>query len=182
MPPPMIIAAVVAADSSTCDAPVARVAATLRAEGRKVRGLVQVRERGDDCDGLSLVDIETGTRYPITQNLGPGSHSCALDPALVAVAGNVIQHVVGGDADLVVFNRFGGLEASGGGLRAEMATLMTAGTPVLVIVSGRNLAAWRHFTAGLADELPPDDQQLLDWCRRAIAAHTTPTPTQTERP
>ena len=72
-------------------------------------------------------------------------------------------------ADLAVFNRFGALEAEGGGLAAEMLELMSRGQPVLVIVGERHLDAWRNFTGGLASELPATTDALNRWFREIAA-------------
>ena len=67
-----------------------------------------------------LIDLENEQRYPITQDLGPGSAACALDPGLMADAAQVMRRIADEGADLAIFNRFGALEAEGGGLAAEM--------------------------------------------------------------
>ena len=66
-------------------------------------------------------------------------------------------------ADLVIFNRFGGLESKGGGFCAEMLTVMSLGIPVLAIVPANLLTEWRTFSGNYAVELEPDITQLKRW-------------------
>lgn len=157
------VAAVVSAYSREADATVAEFAAGLRARGIDVRGLVQVYEDCENGCQITLVDLASGKRYPITQDLGSGSDACRLDTSLLADATAVMREALQDDCALVIFNRFGSLEAAGQGFSAEMLALMTNGIPVLAIVSDRYLAPWREFTGGLAVELPPDIEALQGW-------------------
>lgn len=163
MPATPAIAALIATAAGECDDTVRKIAETLRCRGFRVRGLIQSREERAGCGGLALIDLDDGTRYPITQWLGTGAQSCALDPERLAAASPVMQRITRDGADLAVFNRFGAQEASGEGFRDEMLALMAAGIPVLAIVPGKHLAAWRHFTGGMATELPPDHDRVLAW-------------------
>lgn len=157
------IAAIVTRSSGEANHLIADFAARQRAAGRRIRGLLQELYNCDTGCQIALVDLDDGTRYPITQDLGSGSTSCGLDPARIAEAGVVMRRIVAEGADLAVFNRFSGLEAEGGGFAAEMLALMSQGQPVLTIVPEKHLADWRHFTGGLACELPPDATALETW-------------------
>ncbi len=145
----------------------------LRQQGHRVRGLLQEMCPDEAGCKFSLVDIESGARYPISQNLGSQSTACVLDPAGIAEASGVMRRIADEGAELAIFNRFSGLEADGDGFAAEMLDLMSAGIPVLTIVNSRHLAAWRHFTGGLAVELPTDQPALARW----FAALPTALPT-----
>ncbi len=57
------------------------------------------------------------------------------------------------------------MEAAGDGLAAEMLALMSGDIPVLTVVQQKHLAAWRHFTGGLAAELPAERPALDGWFR-----------------
>lgn len=157
------IAALVASAGQAPDPLVRDFVGTLKADGIRVRGLLQQLCEGDAGCKFSLVDIDTGRRYPISQNLGSASMSCMLDPGGLADATAVMRTIAAEGADLVIFNRFSGLEAEGEGFAAEMLDLMSRDLPVLTIVRDIHLAAWRRFTGGLACELPADAGALRDW-------------------
>lgn len=160
---PLAIAAIVPQPGLRADAILGDFVALLRARGLRVRGLIQ--EACPESWGckFSLVDLETGQRYPISQNLGSQSTACSLDAAGIANATQVMRRIAEEGADLAVFNRFSGLEAAGEGFAAEMLDIMSMGIPVITIVQPANLPAWRHFTGGLACELPAVPEILKQW-------------------
>ena len=160
---PPVIAAIVTRASGEANRLIADFAVRHQAAGWRIRGLIQEQPACDDGCRIFVVDLDDGTRYPITQDLGPGAESCGLDPSLIAEASGVMRRIESEGADLAVFNRFGGLEAEGGGFAAEMLSLMAGGIPVLAIVPDRHLAQWREFTGGLSAELPPSATALDAW-------------------
>lgn len=133
--------------------------------GFSVGGVVQ-RNIGnvDECDHtMLLVDVASGATYDITQRLGAGSDACRVNPAEVAAAGSAVRDGLARGVDLIVVNKFAGLEAAGEGLSDELLTAMAAGVPVLTAVSGRFLNEWHAFTGGMADLLSPDPAALWRW-------------------
>ena len=162
-PETLPIAAVVADDPRAADAAVRLLLQRLHLAGRRVSGLLQEAEGEDWQCQVWLQEIGGGRRYLITQNLGAGSASCRLDVSRLAEAGEVVRELNAGAVDLVVFNRFAGLEAKGQGFAAEMLALMAAGQPVLVIVPGKFQSAWRTFSGSSGVELPADADALHAW-------------------
>lgn len=133
--------------------------------GVKVRGLVQEtkREAGRKV-AMELVEIDTGQRFSIKQNLG-ASASCQIDTQGVAEATRVLRQALAERPDLVVVNKFGHLESEGQGLAQEMLALMAEGVPVLTTLAPDCLDAWETLTGGLAVVLPADEQALMAWWR-----------------
>jgi hypothetical protein len=162
------------------DALMAALARAWQDEGVRVRGLTMVWERGDDscASPMELVDVHTADRYLVSQPLGTGALGCRADPQGFARAGGVLRRALGEAPDLVVCNRFGGLEAEGEGLRAELLALMSAGVPLLTIVSGRYRAAWDEFTGG-APVLPATAEAARAWW---VAVRPTPGTTDSAAP
>ncbi|HLU20281.1 MAG TPA: DUF2478 domain-containing protein [Pusillimonas sp.] len=162
--PNPVAAAVIHNGKGHADAPLLEFIHRLRAAGRVVRGLApgpQVDR--SDCTTRTLCDIEHGTLYPISQNLGKESQACCLDTSALIQAGQVLRRALNSGADLVIVNRFGILEADGEGFSAEMLELMSGGVPMLTVVSPPYLQAWRTFTGGVAAELPPDAEAMWQW-------------------
>ena len=159
------IAAVVPNGAADIDALISAFAHDLIAQGWRVCGLVQeFLADGPNCE-VTLVDIAAGTRYGISQRLGSQSTACRLDPGALAEASVVMRRIADENADLAIFNRFAAMEAAGDGLAAEMLALMSNDIPVLTVVQQKHLAAWRHFTGGLAAELPAERSALEGWFR-----------------
>lgn len=146
------------------DALMARLVREWSAAGVRVRGLTMEWDRGEDscASPMELVDVHTADRYLVSQSLGREAQGCRADPQGFARAGDVLRRALSEAPDLVVCNRFGGLEAEGEGLRAELLDLMSAGVPLLTIVSGRYRAAWDEFTGG-APVLPATAEAARAW-------------------
>lgn len=157
-------AAVLDDGSLDVDTLLAECAARQRRAGRRVRGLVMTWPDGgrDSCGAMVLVDLDTHEQYLVSQALGPASAACRADPQGFARASEVLRRAGGEAPDLVVCNRFGGMEANGEGFRAELLDLMAADIPLLTIVSPRYAGAWAEFTGGAA-LLPARREAIEDW-------------------
>lgn len=165
---PATVAAIVHPDHvSGADALLAAFAQSLALGGWRVGGVVH--ERRTDAQGrkgMFLTDVTTGRAFCISQDLGPQSQACCIDPAGVAQASAVLRQAVQDGVDLAVVNRFGALEAQGGGFVAEMLALVEAGIPFVTAVAHKHLAAWQHFTGGESALLLPDLPSLHGWSAR----------------
>ena len=142
-----------------------RFTGELARRGFRVGGVVQRNYgSGDDCaDQMELVDVFTGRSFGISQNLGRESRACRVDPSGVADASQAIRRAVEQRADLIVVNKFAGLEAHGEGLSDEMLAAISEGIPLLTSVGSRFLNEWQTFTGGYADLLSPDIEALWRW-------------------
>ena len=164
-----LAAAVVDAGGVDVDALLAAIARDCQGRGRRVRGLLMTRAGSEGCAGdMVLVDIDSGERYLVSQPLGTGSTSCRADPQGFARASLVLREALDQSPDLVVCNRFGGLEAEGGGFSAELLALMAHGVPLLTAVAQRNREAWQRFSGG-APLLPADAVAVGAWVEKVLA-------------
>ena len=171
---PALRAAAVLADGATnLDTLLAEVVQRLKQAGRQVRGLLMTYPDGDtDCSGaMVMVDVHTGAEYLVSQPLGAGSTGCRADPQGFARASQVLRRAADEQPELVVVNRFGGLEAEGGGMRAELLDLMAREVPLLTAVSPRFSAAWQQFTGG-ATLLPADADAVERWVGQVLPEPT----------
>lgn len=137
------------------------------AAGVRVQGLVQeTRREAGEKTAMELVEIDTGRRFSIKQNLGR-SASCQVDTQGVAEASQTLRRALEQRAQLAVVNKFSHLEAQGQGLSAEMLALMAEGIPLLTTVSPDYLAAWNAFTGGMAVVLEANEPALNGWWTRS---------------
>lgn len=129
---------------------------------------------------MQLLDVRSPQLFEISQDLGPATAGCRLDPAGVVDASSVLRQAHADGVDVVVTNRFGRLEAEGSGFVAEIAALAEAGIPVLTIVAPQYLSAWRALTGELGQDLPlPQSVQALNaWLYRLQAAPKKQDPAQ----
>ncbi len=149
------------------DAVLTEVVITLRHEGAQVAGLLQrfgdLLPNGERS--LWLQNTASGALRRIDQPRGSGATGCGLDTDALARAACDLRRVAESGADLVVVNRFGGSEARGRGMRAEIAEVMAAGIPLLVAVPADLLDAWADFIGAPAMLLPPHAHAILSWFR-----------------
>lgn len=152
------------------DALVAQCCARLQRQGWRVAGLLQERapRPGGGKPAMLLHDLGSGTRICISQDLGPHSHACSLNPAALAQASAVLRQALHEGADVVLTNRFGEQEACGAGFVAELVALAQAGVAVLTVAAQRHAPAWRHFTGGVGLELAPTPAALDGWCAQLL--------------
>lgn len=146
------------------------VVARLRRSGLRLGGVIQHNdaECDDRCMAMSLEDLASGARFPISQDLGPSATGCRLDAAGLAAAAAAFAGALSGRVDLVVVNKFGKQEALGEGLRDEIARAVMAGLPVLLAVRHDFLPAWRDFAGDDWVELAADEDRIERWVRDAI--------------
>ncbi len=161
------LAAVVFDRDEDADAPLAAFIAAQSAEGFRIAGLLQQDEGEGDCacHDVHVLNLTSGERLAIMQDLGPGATGCRLDASAIAVAASQLRVALSGRPDLVVANRFGKLEAEGGGLIDEIGEAVAEGTALIVCVPLRFLDAWNTFAAGLDQQLPPQREAIEAWWR-----------------
>lgn len=146
----------------------AGLARRLQADGIVIAGTVQENTPRADrrCD-MDLRLLPAGPSFRISQDRGPGARGCRLDgAALEGAAEWLLRHL--DVAALVLINKFGRQEAEGRGLSPVIAEAITRGLPVLVGVNALNLEAWQAFADGMSQDLPPEEDALLAWCRTSL--------------
>ena len=109
----------------------ADLAARLLTDGLRVVGTTQtniVRADSHKCD-MDVRILPEGDVIRISQNRGPNSRGCQLDPDALEQA--VTQTMARLDqADLLIVNKFGKHEADGRGFRDVIAAAIEKGVPV----------------------------------------------------
>jgi hypothetical protein len=165
------IAAIVYSDGVYPDRAMAGAIAPLEELGVPLAGALQVPaervEGSHPCDML-LKDLATGNVCAIAEERGRHAAGCRLDVGVLTEIGeDVINGLRDGEPRLLVVNKFGKIEAAGGGLRGAIAEAVELGVPVLVGVPARNLDSWRAFAGALALELPVESRAIAEW----LASH-----------
>ncbi|WP_420858275.1 DUF2478 domain-containing protein [Marivivens marinus] len=153
------------ATADGADPLLAAVADRLGARGISVAGAVQVNTPGADTAhrDMDLTLLPGGGRVRISQNLGPGASGCRLDPAGLAEAVAYVEGQIATRPGLIVVNKFGKEEAEGRGFRPLIGAALAEGIPVLTAVADENRPAFDDFAQGLAEDLLPDSDALMDW-------------------
>jgi len=164
---PNRLAAVLYGPADDADALLHDFAQGLLQRGVRVGGIVQrnARDEVGKKSGMDVIDLATGNAVSICQPLGRGSMACKLDAAGLAEAAMAVHRAIAAHADLIVINKFSKQEASGSGLRSELAEAITSGLPVLTAVPQKCIDEWRVFTGGLGTSLPASRAAIDAWWR-----------------
>ena len=140
----------------------------LAANGQRLMGIVKDQSHASSfnngCD-MKVRVLPQGPVIQITQNLGPGSDACRLDPIALTEAVVCVENNPVAGADLFILNKFGPEEANGRGFTAAIGAAIEQGIPVLVGVGAANTAAFQSFAGGEAETLPAETDKLLAWCQ-----------------
>jgi hypothetical protein len=166
---PSPLAAVVYDKGFSIDEFMSAIARELRASGFRVGGVFQqnMESGASRPSTMVIIDMLTGERFTISQDLGPAARGCRLDQRGLLDAGLRLDAAVA-DIDLLLINKFGRGEAEGGGLRTTFAAAIESGVPVLTAVRAPYDEAWAVFHGGLAANLAPAAEEVLAWCRAAV--------------
>lgn len=145
----------------------------LLGQGVAVVGTVQTdtpRPKTHHCD-MDVRVLPEQDIIRISQDLGPNSRGCRLDPNALEQAVALTAARLDG-AQCLVVNKFGKHEAEGRGFREVIAEAVARDIPVIVGTNGLNVAAFQDFCGGAAVELPADPAVMLDWLQSALAARS----------
>jgi hypothetical protein len=165
-------AAIVYDETMDVDAIFAETVAELRRDGVAVAGLLQ-KFVGNPCDArrsMWLENLSSGALIRLDQPRGLGASACVLDPDALARAACVLRQAISSGPDLILVNRFGHAEATGRGLRAEIAEAICAGVPLLIAVRYSLLPAWEGFLGGPAQILLPSPPAVLCWVHDRVGS------------
>ena len=160
----MPIAYVTLPGRGATDALIAETVARLRVTGLRLSGTVQTDVPRPDrtlCD-MELAVLPDGPVFRINQDRGEAARGCrldggALEEAVVEVAARMAE------AEVLVVNKFGKLEAQGRGYVPLIAEALGRDMAVLVGVNALNLPDLLAFCDGMATALPPDAGAIADW-------------------
>jgi nucleoside-triphosphatase THEP1 len=162
-----MIAALVYADGVYPDQAIGRAIEPLRERGVPLAGAIQHdptdRPARHPCD-LLLENLATGEIIAIAERRGREARGCRLDVGVLTdISEAVVSSLHGDEPRLLIVNKFGKIEADGGGMREAIADALHLGIPVLVGVPMRNLDRWRTFAGAYAVELPADPVAISEW-------------------
>ncbi|MGJ4884814.1 MULTISPECIES: DUF2478 domain-containing protein [unclassified Bradyrhizobium] len=159
------LAAILYGPGDDADALLDAFAQELLQRGVRVGGIVQrnTRDEVGKKSGMDVIDLANGDTISICQDLGTGSTACKLDTAGLAEAGMAVHRAIAAHADLIVINKFSKQEASGSGLRGELADAITSGIPVLTAVPQKCIDDWRTFAGDFGTLLQPSLSAMETW-------------------
>jgi hypothetical protein len=163
-----LILAVVYSDGLAADRFLAGLGYKLRDSGVNVAGLVQrntfVRDR-TKCD-MEIEELSSGEVFQISEDRGRFANGCRLDRDVLARAAAMVGRVVDEHPEILILNKFGKVEAEGGGLRDVIVAAVQSETPTIVGIPVRNIDQWRAFAGGSAEEVDLSWANVVAWLKR----------------
>jgi nucleoside-triphosphatase THEP1 len=169
-----LLAAVVYPNEAYPQAAFQRVVELGRSRALKLAGVLQhpaCEDFSHRCDVI-LEDLVSGERTELFERRGRGATGCRLDIAALTDVTARLERALQNEPDLLVLNKFGKVEAEGGGLVDPIAAAIDRGTPVIIGVPARNLGAWRAFAGDLAAEFTTEFGAIADWLALACGRRT----------
>jgi nucleoside-triphosphatase THEP1 len=159
------ILAIVYNDGGVAGPFIADLGYRLRDSGAAVAGIVPYRS-AMQRDGKCAVEVEElASRFVLQLAEDTNTHpfGCRIDPEAISEAAALISAALHKAASVAIFNKFGKMEAEGGGLRETIAEAIELGVPAIVGVPRRHIAGFRQFTLGLAEEVQVGSPRLYQW-------------------
>ena len=147
------------------DRVLADVAERAGAEGLRTCGIVQInteRPGTARCD-MDVRILPGGPDIRISQSLGPEATGCRLDPDGLETAVAEVGRRMEAGFDVFILNKFGKQEAEGRGFREMIGRALEQGASVIAGTNGTNRTAFEEFAGGMAENLPPDPESIVDW-------------------
>jgi nucleoside-triphosphatase THEP1 len=161
------LAAIHCHSSQATEALLDQVVQTLKGGGMRISGLLQRHIAEEGC-GLQLESILDGSLHRVTQNLGSGSVSCNVDTnAMDQLSMQLLAELERG-VDLLVLNRFGKRESTGGGFCNVIEKAVEFNIPLLTVVKDSWLSSWTAYGGEFVVVLPEHRGDILAWCRSAV--------------
>lgn len=153
-------------DGLAADEMLTRLAHALKQRGMRLAGAVQRNAGGGArrCADMRLEDLGSNRLIAISQFRGHHARSCHLDTSALEEAVGLAAATIENGADLLVINKFGKRECSGGGFRSVIDDALAAGIPVIAGVNEASSDGWADYTGGLARSVSLDFESVLSWC------------------
>ncbi len=138
--------------------------AALKSDEVRVAGILQESRvlPGDTMRTMYSIDIATGTRIPIKRPMA-NEKDCGLDTSKLVETSAILRRALSERADLVVIEKFGEQEQTGGGLLDEIMQIIIAGIPLMITVPEPALGIWREHCGGMGATLPLKPGEIRDW-------------------
>ncbi|MGJ4995291.1 DUF2478 domain-containing protein [Bradyrhizobium sp. HKCCYLS3077] len=158
------IVALQGAASSVIQDLLGELAGRLSTIGVRVAGVIESSaDKSKPCKAMMLRSLDDDSVFSISQDLGPGSQACNLDPEGLALACAAVQRSISRGTDVVILSKFGKQEAAGSGLADAFGSAIAAGLPIITAVSPAMMEAWTSFAGVYAECVSVDIARSPGW-------------------
>lgn len=150
----------------------AATARTLRAEGVRIAGVIQLNSYSEPFRRrqMDLECLDSGRIRRISRDTFGFADQRRIDAqTLKGIADCLHATMAESDPQLVILNRFGHQEAQGNGLSPVFAQALDRKIPLVTSLAPPLAEAFRAALGEAATELADDLDAVLDWARAATA-------------
>jgi predicted amino acid dehydrogenase len=171
------IAALVYASGDRPDQVLYAFARHLTDGGRRVCGLVQLRDRscdGSPCSVIVLDSWKVVDFIRVRAQEAAEEVQCRLDAYWLDRMAARTKTTIRRGVDAVIVNRFGPLEVAGRGFSEAIAVASETKTPLVIAVPKFEFERWTRFSNGMTVKLECRLDRVLDWWHRALSSRPLP--------
>jgi len=139
--------------------------------GRRICGLVQLRDPSPDGSRCSVIVLDSWQAVDFVRGQeAVREGQCRLDAHWLDQMANQTKITIRRGVDLVIVNRFGPLEAAGRGFSEAIAVASDTKTPLIIAVPEFEFERWTRFSSGMTVKLECKLDKVLDWWRRVSSS------------
>jgi hypothetical protein len=165
------IAALVYASGDRPDQVLCGFARYLANGGRRICGLVQLRDPSPDESRCSVMVLDNWQVVDFVRGQeAVREGQCRLDAQWLDQMAEQTKTTIRRGVDAVIVNRFGPLEAAGRGFSEAIAVASETKTPLIITVPQFEFERWTRFSSGMTVKLECDLHKVLDWWNRVSAS------------
>jgi nucleoside-triphosphatase THEP1 len=145
--------------------------------GRRVCGLVQLRDRSSDTSPCSVIVLDNWEVIAFAREEDAVREGqCRLDAHWLDRMADQTKTAIRRGVDVVIVNRFGPLEAAGRGFSEAIAVASNTKTPLIIAVPEFEFERWTRFSSGMTVKLECKLDNVLDWWRRVSSSDVAALP------
>jgi|SRR5262245_8321451 len=171
------IAALVYTSRDRPDLVLCAFAQHLVAAGKRLCGLVQLRDRYCNVASGRVIVLDSWQAVEVARKPAHAEAShCRLDAQWLDQMGTEAKASIQRGVDIVIVNRFGALEAAGRGFRDAILAASKTETPLIIAVPQFEFGRWTKFSSGMTVRLDCSLDSALRWWHGIQTSHGTVVP------
>jgi hypothetical protein len=138
--------------------------------GRRICGLIQFRDRPSDDTRRRVMILDAWAEVDVSHEISAvGGRHCHVDEEWMEGMAAQVRASIRDGVDAVIVNRFGPLEAAGGGFCDAIRVASETQTPLIIAVPAFEFERWTRCSNGMTVRLDCALDPVLEWWHRASA-------------
>jgi nucleoside-triphosphatase THEP1 len=135
--------------------------------GRRICGLIQFRDRRSDDTRRRVMVLDAWTEVDVSHETSTvGGGHCHVDEGWMDRMAAQVRASIRDGVDAVIVNRFGPLEAAGGGFCDAIRVASETQTPLIIAVPAFEFERWTRCSNGMTVRLDCALDPVREWWHR----------------